>query len=615
VGSDADDRYFSPHVSADVPHVVRRLWGHLDARRRRQLGALGALVLLGGLSEAVSLGTLLPFLAVLTAPDRLLEDPRIATLAGLVGARTSEQLVLPLAILFAAAAVAATGLRLLLLWLSNRLAYAISGDFGLEIYRRTLYQPYRVQVARNSSTVLAGIAHNVLCATKMLIAQLNLMTDTVILVAIVSTLLLINATAALVAAVVFGGSYLVAYRAARRRVLANGQVVVREQGNIIKVVQEGLGGIRDVLLDWTQPVFIEAYGQASLRLRRASGAHQVLTGSPRYVLEAVGIVLLVGLANWLSRTSGGLGAALPVLGVLALGAQRLLPVMQQAYASWGSIVFNTPPVTDVLDMLDQPLPADAHLPPPEPLRLERMIRLEGIRFRYAADGPLVLDGVTLSIHKGTRIGIVGGTGAGKSTLLDLLIGLLEPTEGSILVDGIPIAGPRLRAWQRTVAHVPQSIYLSDSTIAENIAFGTPPDAIDIARVRQAAAEAQIADFIERLPRGYATPVGERGIRLSGGQRQRVGIARALYKRGSVLVFDEATSALDNATEQSVMETIEGLDRDLTIIIIAHRVTTVRRCDRLVELIGRRVVEYGSYDEMIERSPSARAVAAAGTHHA
>ena len=253
------------------------------------------------------------------------------------------------------------------------------------------------------------------------------------------------------------------------------------------------------------------------------------------------------------------------------------------------------------------------MPPPEPLRLQREIRFEGVKFRYAADGPLILDGLDLSIPKGIRIGIMGGTGTGKSTLLDLLLGLLEPTDGAILVDGRPIGGARLRAWQRSVAHVPQSIYLADSTIAENIAFGVPPQAIDMARVRQAAAEAQIADFIEGLPHAYATSVGERGIRLSGGQRQRVGIARALYKRGSVLVFDEATSALDNVTEQSVMETIERLDRDLTIIIIAHRVTTVRHCDRLVELIGSRTVEYRSYEHMVESSPSARHAGVQGHH--
>jgi ABC-type multidrug transport system fused ATPase/permease subunit len=233
-----------------------------------------------------------------------------------------------------------------------------------------------------------------------------------------------------------------------------------------------------------------------------------------------------------------------------------------------------------------------------------------VRFRYSADGPWVLDDLNLTIHKGSRVGLVGTTGSGKSTALDLLMGLLTPTEGEVLVDGQPVTGNSVRAWQRTIAHVPQSIYLTDTTLAENIAFGVPREAIDRERVKCAASQAQIADFIEGCTGGYDTVVGERGVRLSGGQRQRIGIARALYKQASVLVFDEATSALDNATEQSVMEAIGGLDRELTIVLIAHRLTTVRRCDIIVELEHGRVVAQGTYDQLLQSSPSFRGMARA-----
>jgi ABC-type multidrug transport system fused ATPase/permease subunit len=224
----------------------------------------------------------------------------------------------------------------------------------------------------------------------------------------------------------------------------------------------------------------------------------------------------------------------------------------------------------------------------------------------------VLDGLTLSIPKGARVGLVGGTGSGKSTTLDLLMGLLEPTEGEVLVDGEPISGTRARSWQRCIAHVPQSIYLADTSIAQNIAFGAAPETIDMQRVRDAARRAQIADFIESRPEGYAAVAGERGVRLSGGQRQRIGIARALYKRASVLALDEATSALDNSTERSVLDAIEGLGRDLTILLIAHRLTTVRRCDTIVELARGRVVAQAPYEELLECSQSFRQVAQAGS---
>ena len=577
----------------------------MHRRRRRQLGLHGLLVGVSAIFEVVSLGALLPFLQVLAAPDQVLNAPIVRRMTAQWGVTTPDQLVVVLAVLFATAAVTAAGLRLVVLWSSGRLAYAISGDFGIEIYRRTLYQPYAVHIARNSSTVIGGITHKVDSATKMLVAQLTLATDVVVLSAVVSALLAVHPVAASLAGVGFGACYAIAYRIVRWRLMLNGMQIVREQTNIIKTVQEGLGGIRDVLLDWAQPVYVETYRGASARLRRAAGDNHFLIGAPRSVIDAISIVIVAGLTIWLSRSAGGLNAALPVLGVLALGAQRLLPVLQQAYTSWGTITFQSGPVSEVLDLLDQSLPPEANLPPPAPLRLEREIRFDGVRFRYAAGGPLILDGLNLSILKGTRIGIVGGTGSGKSTLLDLLAGLLEPTDGSILVDGLPISGGRLRAWQQSVAHVPQSIFLADTTIAENIALGIPPKLIDMERVRQAAVEAQVADFVESRPAGYATLVGERGIRLSGGQRQRIGIARALYKRGSLLVFDEATSALDNTTEHSVMETIGGLNRDLTVIIIAHRVTTVRRCDRFIELIGGRAVEYQSYEQMLELSPSAR----------
>jgi ATP-binding cassette subfamily B protein len=223
----------------------------------------------------------------------------------------------------------------------------------------------------------------------------------------------------------------------------------------------------------------------------------------------------------------------------------------------------------------------------------------------------VLEGIDLAIPKGSRVGFVGNTGGGKSTALDLLMGLLLPTKGALLLDDQHLKGDRLRAWQRSIAHVPQSIYLADASIAENIAFGVAPQDIDLDRVKEAAQQAQIGDFIENCLEGYQATVGEQGIRLSGGQRQRLGIARALYKRASVLVFDEATSALDNATEQSVMEAIKGLSGDLTILLIAHRLSTIKHCDIVVELDQGHIVAQGTYDDLLEHSASFRKMAMQG----
>jgi ABC-type multidrug transport system fused ATPase/permease subunit len=375
-----------------------------------------------------------------------------------------------------------------------------------------------------------------------------------------------------------------------------------------KAVQEGLGGIRDVLLDGTQSIYCDIYRRADYPLRMAMANNIFIAGGPRFFMEAVGMVLIATLAYSLSYQEGGVASALPELGALALGAQRLLPTLQQIYAAWAGIAGSRTSLTEILETLDQPLPPEALQPVPPPLHFQKSVCFEAVGFQYGLDSPWVLKGFNLTIQKGARVGIVGGTGSGKSTMLDLMMGLMEPSEGQIFVDDIPIDGDRRRAWQRTIAHVPQSIYLADTTVAENIAFGVSWHDIDMDRVRQAARQARLADFIESHPEKYHVLVGERGVRLSGGQRQRVGIARALYKQAAVLVFDEATSALDNATEQEVMNAIEGLNRDLTIVMVAHRLTTVKHCDCIFEVCDGRVVAQGTYEYLLESSESFRKMA-------
>lgn len=586
------------------------LWRHLSSRRRRQVGLLLILMLVSAFSEVVTLGAVLPFLGVLSAPDRVMSQPMVANMAAAWGITSAEQLVLPLAVLFAVSALAAGAIRILLLWANNRLAFAAGADFSIDIYRRTLYQPYHTHLSRNSSVVISSIIYKVADAIGVLLAMLTILSSSVLLLAIVFTLLAIDPVVATMAALGFFSIYGLITWLLRRRFQRNSQRIAWEQDQLIKALQEGLGGIRDVLLNGTQEVYCSIYRQADQRLRRAQGNNNFLGQSPRYAMEALGMALIAAFAYGLSQKSGGIGVALPLLGVLALGAQRLLPALQQGYAAWSQIAGSQASLADVLVLLDQPLPPEALQPAPAPLSFRDTIRFDGVCFHYNNDASWVLKDLCLTIPKGARVGFVGSTGSGKSTTLDLMMGLLEPTQGQILVDGQSIGGDRRRAWQRTIAHVPQSIYLADTTLVENIAFGVPHDAIDLQRVRQAARQAQIADFIESGPEGYNAIVGERGIRLSGGQRQRIGIARALYKQASVLVFDEATSALDNTTELAVMDAIESFNRELTILLIAHRLTTVRRCDTIIELGHGQVVAQGTYEQLLEHSPSFRRMAEA-----
>lgn len=603
-------------LSTGLPTLLARLWRHLSRRRQHQFGMVLGLMLLSTFAEVVSLGALVPFLAILTAPDLVLRNAIIADLARWWGITSASQLVLPLTVVFAVAALIAGAIRILLLWVSTRLAFASGADLSSEVYRRTLYQPYRIHVARSSGEVISGITKKVDGVVfYVLVPMMTLLSSFVLLLAITLVLFAIEPVVALVAILGFGSSYGLIAWMSRRRLRRSSQRIAHEQTQVIRALQEGLGGIRDVLLDGTQPIYCDVYRKADGPLRQAQSYVVFNGGSPRFAVEALGMVLIAVLAFGFSRQVGGIAAAVPVLGALALAAQRVLPALQQGYAAWANIAASHASLADTLEFLDQPMPSEMHQPVPAPLRFQQSVRFHGVRFRYANEGPWVIDGLNLSIAKGVRMGFVGITGSGKSTTVDLLMGLLTPTEGELLVDDQALNGNLVRAWQQTIAHVPQSVFLADSTVAENIAFGVPRDAIDVQRVRHAARQAQIADFIESRPGGYDALVGERGVRLSGGQRQRIGIARALYKQASVLIFDEATSALDNATERSVMDAIHGLNRDLTILIIAHRLTTVSSCDTIVELQAGRVVGQGSFDQLLERSPSFRQMAYAAGRNA
>ena len=415
---------------------------------------------------------------------------------------------------------------------------------------------------------------------------MTLMSSGMLLVAIPLALIAIDPVVALAASLALGASYGVISWLSRRRLYHNSRRQADAQTEVLKALQEGLGGIRDVLLDGAQPVFCEVYRQADEQLRRAQGSNVFIAQSPRFAMEAVGMVLIAVLAYSLTRQGHGAGAALPILGALALGAQRLLPALQQAFGAWANIAGSRAYLADTVELIDQPVSEEVRRPAPVPLRFQQSIQFRNVRFRYSPDGPWVLDGLSFVIPSGARIGLVGGTGSGKSTTLDLLMGLLQPSEGDILVDGATIswhAGAQLAAHHRarTTEHLPGRHQRG----GEHCLRRAVRCHRHVARARGGAARADRGVHRER-PEGYEALVGERGVRLSGGQRQRIGIARALYKHASVLVLDEATSALDNATERSVMEAIEALDRELTILLIAHRLTTVRRCDTIIELGAR-----------------------------
>ena len=555
-------------------------------------------MIIASILEIVSLGSVLPFLSVLIAPEQVFQHEYAQPLISALTLREPIQLILPITILFIIAVLVAGIVRLYLLYAMTRLSYAIGADLSINIYRRTLYQPYATHVARNSSEVINSIMTKTNIVISGILATLLLVSSILILIGIIAVLFVVDIGVALSTSIGFGLLYWSVIRYNKNHLKNNSQIIADQSTQILKSLQEGLGGVRDVLIDGTQEFYCKLYRNADLPLRRATGNNIFISGSPRYIMETIGMTLIAGLAYVLTQKQGGMAAAIPVLGALALGAQKLLPVLQQIYSSYSSIKGGEFSFEDVLYLLDQPLPEYENQP--TPIRFDKEIKLTNLSFRYNQESPWILKNINLSLKKGSNIGFIGSTGSGKSTLLDIIMGLLSATEGDLFIDQQPIDNKSRRSWQMNIAHVPQNIYLSDNSIEENIAFGVSKDKIDHQRVRKVAQQAQIAQLIEQWQEGYQTFVGERGIRLSGGQRQRIGIARALYKKASVLIFDEATSALDNETEREVMEAIKDLDGEITVLIIAHRLTTLRNCDKVVKLDNNHVLSVGSYKEMVNK---------------
>ncbi|MGZ8313027.1 MAG: ABC transporter ATP-binding protein, partial [Allosphingosinicella sp.] len=535
---------------------------------------------------------ILPFLTLLSAPERLMSVEPVMAVFAFFGAHTRGELVLAATIMFGIAAVLAGLVRLMFAWSSQAFVFTLGHELGVELQRRILYQPYTYHVMTNSSQFVSALEKVHVLVLNILLPLMQAAGAVLISLFIIAVLVIINPVVALASAAAFGLVYLAVSALTRGRLERSSVESNRTLGERVQAVQENMGAIRDILIDRTQPAYVAHFAQIDWRLRSAQTWIAFIAAAPRFVIESFGMVLIAVIALLLASRDGGLGAALPTLGAMALGAQRLLPLLQQVYFGLSQFRGNRAVLDDVVEFLDLDCPLEHETSAPLPMR--RSIRFDRVGYTYPGRDVAVLDEIDLTIPCGSRVAFVGRTGSGKSTLVDLLMGLLQPSEGSILIDDEPLTGAKLPAWQANIAHVPQSIFLTDTSILNNIAFGVPKEQIDRARAASAAQRAQLHDFITGLPEGYETEVGERGVRLSGGQRQRLGIARALYKEASVLVLDEATSALDDATETAVMASLESLDERLTVIMIAHRLSTIANCDQVIRLSEGRIVQSGSY---------------------
>lgn len=596
--------------------VFKKLMALFDERERRRFYVLVCLMVFVAFAEVSGISTFLILLRVLSNPSAIFENEYLNRVYEFLGFSDTFYFQVFMAsivlVILMVSLIIKAGGNYAIIRFSTMRGFTLSSRL-LQAY---LHQPYTWFLERNS----ADVSKSVLGEVQNLINQIvipgsRLLSNVILAVTIICFLVIVDPGVAIVSALLLGGAYAAIYAKLRVKLLVLGEQILAANQERFRLTQEATGGFKEVKLMGLEESYVTSFRKPAKRLARSVALAQVINQLPRFALEALTFAVLLSVILFMIfRNSGDITTAIPILGVFAISVMRLLPALQQIYSAMSQIR-NAKPVLDhihedyadaVKHQADAPTNADGT----DKLPLEREIALRDIVFSYAKANKPAVNNLSLTFPAFSTIGIVGGTGSGKTTVADLILGLLRPDSGDIQVDGVTLDRDNMHAWRRSLGYVPQSIYLTDASIAQNIAFGVPRDAIDMAAVERAAKTAVLHDFVmNELSDQYDTIVGERGVRLSGGQRQRIGIARALYHDPSLLILDEATAALDNLTESAVMEAVQNIQNDKTIIMIAHRLSTVRNCDQIFLLEEGRLASAGTFDELVANSDTFRRMAA------
>lgn len=584
--------------SISIISVVYKLWSHLSLRRRVQFFLLIFLMVICSAADLLSIGLVVPFLSAFMSPESLLSNMYIEKMTIFFNLKEKDQITPLITTFFVFSVVLSSLLRIFLLWFGVRYSNLIGSEFSIEIYRNTLNKPYIKHISTNTSSIINGVINKSNAISSACITPLLRIFSAIIFSGLlIAVLIAINPLMMIATFLFFSIVYWLVMIITKGRLEKHGKTMARESTNQIKLLQEGLGGIRDIIINNNQSLFLDLYRVTDKKLRNANANHEIISTIPRYIVEPLGMISIVFFAYYLSLKYQA-SVFIPTLGIIALCAQKMLPMLQQAYNSWALITGSKYSIADAMELMDSSNLSKIVFDQ-IPIKFDTSITLDSVSFKYSEHGKYILSTVNLKIKKGQKIGLIGATGAGKSTLIDILMGLLPPTNGRLCIDAVEISSNNVANWQARIAHVPQQIFLSDASIAENIAFGIPLSNIDFNRVYLVGRLSQIDEFVYKLPEKYLTVVGERGVKISGGQRQRIAIARALYRGASFLVFDEATSALDSETEKLVMQSISELDTSITMIMIAHRISTLENCDLIFELDNGAIKKYESYLDMLK----------------
>ncbi len=590
-------------------HSLKELFQLLTRGQQRKLFRLQCFVVLMAFAEIASILSIGPFMAVVGDMQQLNEDNLLAKIYNLSKLNSPEQFLFWMGIAVLVALALAASVSTYTIWRLSVYGQQVGAELSVRLYSYYMHQPWLFHANGTSSQLTNKVSQECLRITNMVIRPALQMNAKAVLAGFMTIVLFIyNPKVALFGVAIFFFSYQILYRTVRRKLINYGNAISIAQNQRFKLMSEGFGGIKDVLLLGRQSIFVRRFTAESERYSRAQGITQALSQVPRYAIELVAFSAVIFLVLYLLRAhKGNLGEILPILSVYTLAGFKLLPAFQNIYTSVSQIRSNLAAFESIKSDLRssqnflRTICQKETGPIPQKLVPKNEIKVRDVSFTYPNKKNPALHLINISIPARKTIGLVGPSGSGKSTLIDVLLGLVDPQKGCILIDGKPLNKDNVRAWQNSLGFVSQTIFLADTTIRENIAFGLPMGLIDENRVQQAASLAHLDELITQLPEGLSTTVGERGIQLSGGQRQRIGIARALYHDAEVLVLDEATSALDGITEKLVLDAINDFGGLKTIIMIAHRLTTVKECDIIYFLQHGQVIDSGTYEELISRN--------------
>jgi ATP-binding cassette, subfamily B, bacterial PglK len=569
----------------------------LTSSERQRTWVLLALMVIGMLLETFGIGLVIPAISFMMQADIVTSYPKIAPIINTLGIHSQTELIVFAMSGLVGAYLIKNLFLAFLVWKQTQFAYDVQANLSQRLFAIYLCQPYTFHLQRNSAQLVRNVTSEVSLFAGVLTSTLILITESMVLLGIATLLLLVEPLGALIVAVVLSVAASVFHYMTVDRISRWGIERQIHDGFRIQHLQQGLGGAKDVKLLGRESDFLAQFHTHNIKSAHVWKLQTTLQNFPRLTLEFLAVVGLAVLVLWMLSQGRDIPSIVTALGLFAAAAFRLMPSINRVLSSVQVLRYSLPVVNTLHEEFKLIPPQSLVLKTCSPDDFNHGLRLDGVTYHYPSAKMPALYGISVNIRKGESVGLIGSSGSGKTTLVDVILGLLAPSTGLVEVDGQDIQ-QGLRKWQDQIGYVSQSIYLTDDTLKRNVAFGLPNEQIDDLAVRRAIKAAQLEEFICTLPEGIETVVGERGIRLSGGQRQRIGIARALYHDPAVLVLDEATSALDGATEREVMEAVSALQGNKTIIVVAHRLSTVANCNRLFRLEYGRVIEEGTPAEML-----------------